>query len=147
MTILISPYSQKLRNGKENPKNYPYWKELVIALRERGHYLIQIGTLSEALLDVQEARLNCSLEELKKLLEECDIWISVDNFLPHLAKEIKKGIVLWGKSDPRLFGYADNINLVKDSRLFRSKQFDIWEREEFSSDVFVEPEEVLKALV
>jgi len=32
--ILISPYSKKLTNGKVNPKNYPYWKEVIAGINE-----------------------------------------------------------------------------------------------------------------
>jgi hypothetical protein len=38
--IIIAPYAQKLRNNKENPKNYPYWKELIAMIDE---LIIQVG--------------------------------------------------------------------------------------------------------
>ena len=44
--IIISPYSKKLENGKMNPKNYPYWKEL-ISLLLKSETIIQVGTIDE----------------------------------------------------------------------------------------------------
>ena len=32
--ILIAPYSKPLRTGGNNPKNYPYWKELISQIQE-----------------------------------------------------------------------------------------------------------------
>ena len=38
--IIISPYAKKLHNEKVNPKNYPYWKELIKLIDQP---IIQIG--------------------------------------------------------------------------------------------------------
>ena len=42
--IIISPYSKPLRNGLNNPKNYPYWKELISLINEE---IIQVGVDGE----------------------------------------------------------------------------------------------------
>ena len=143
--IIISPYSRKLRNGKENPKNYPFWNELLSLLKNEGFYIIQIGRTGEVKLEKSdELLLDKSLNDLKKLISESDIWISVDNFLPHLCHLIPKpGIVLFGQSDPLIFGHKENINLLKDRKYLREKQFDIWECCECNNDAFVEPSVVL----
>jgi len=141
-TILISPYSRKMRNGKENPKNYSYWKELLKQMD--GYKIIQIGVNGEEQI-VDDCRFNLLLKEIKQLLKDCDLFISVDNFLPHLAHTIgKSGIVLWGKSDPKIFGYPENLNLLKDRKYLRQFQFDIWEKEEFDENVFVKPDIIIK---
>lgn len=139
-TVVISPYSRVLRNGKENPKNYPYWLELIEKLENRGANIIQIGTPGEFQL-VKDFRSNLKLTEIVDLLKGSDVWISVDNFLPHLAHlhGVRGGIVLWGKSDPRIFGYPENVNIWKGEEFLRKKQFDIWETEEFDKDVFIKP--------
>jgi len=148
MKILLSPYSQILRNGEKNPKEYPFWGELVEILKGKGYNLVQIGLSHEPLLNVHEAFLDCPEDELKEVTNECDLWISVDNFFQHLCNrfELKKGIVLWGKSDPSLFGYEHNVNLFVDRKNFRKDQFDIWEKEKHSSDVFVSPDIVVQAI-
>ena len=37
--IIIAPYAQKLRNGKNNPKNYPfeYWTKLIELIQIQEH--------------------------------------------------------------------------------------------------------------
>ena len=64
--IIISPYAQKLPNGQENPKNYPYWKELLQLITEP---VIQIGVEGEAQL-VDDFRKNLPFSELTKLVNE-----------------------------------------------------------------------------
>jgi len=145
MKVVISPYSQKLRPPKEkevNPKNYPYWKELIELLK--GHEIIQVGVNGEQRL-VQDTRFNWPLNDLKNLISECDFWISVDNFFPHLAYHVnKRGVVLWGPSDPQLFGYPTNVNILKDKSYLRPDQYGIWESIEFDPNRFVKAEEVYK---
>ncbi len=141
--ILISPYARKLRNGKENPKNYPYWKKLVSLIDEP---IIQIGLDDETQL-VDDFRKNLTLPELESLIKECRTWISVDSFFQHFAWDIGKyGIVLWGQSDPNIFGHPENTNLLKDKKYLREKQFWIWEQCEHLPESFVLPEEVIKHL-
>jgi len=139
--IIISPYAQKLRNGKENPKNYPYWKELVSLINEP---IIQVGVKDEEQL-VDDFRQNLSLAELNVLVHQCRTWISVDSFFQHFAWDIGKyGIVLWGQSDPLVFGHPQNINLLKDRIYLREKQFWMWEQCEYRENVFEDPKKVLE---
>jgi ADP-heptose:LPS heptosyltransferase len=141
--ILVSPYSQKLRNGKNNAKNYPYWKELIALIDEP---IVQLGVEGEEQL-VDDFRKNLPLVDLRKLVQECRIWISCDSFLQHLGwDEGKKGIVLWGPSDPNIYGHPENINLLKDRKYLVQDQFLWWEAYEFDEERFVKPEEVLKHL-
>lgn len=146
--IIISPYSQKLRNGKRNPKNYPYWQQVIDLLKARGFRITQIGRGDEVRLDrVDEFVTDQPLDVLRQRLRNCYTWISVDNFFPHLCHlEKKPGIVLWGRSDPKLFGYPENKNLLKNIGFLRPQQFDIWEVEEYSPLVFVDPQTVVDAV-
>jgi ADP-heptose:LPS heptosyltransferase len=142
--IIISPYAQKLRNGKINPKNYPYWQELVNQLFKEGYEIIQIGVGGEDQL-VPDFRKNLSLTELAELVKQCDTWIGVDSFFQHFCWDLKKpGIVLWAQSDPNIFGHPENINLLKDRKYLRSKQFWLWEQCEYNKEAFVKPSEVMK---
>jgi ADP-heptose:LPS heptosyltransferase len=141
--IIISPYSKQLRNGQNNPKNYPWWPELIKLIYEP---IIQIGVEGEKQL-VEDFRQNLSLDELKNLVLQCRTWISVDSFFQHFAWDIGKyGIVLWGQSDPNIFGHPENINLLKDRKYLREKQFWLWEQCKYNVDAFVKPEEILKYL-
>jgi ADP-heptose:LPS heptosyltransferase len=141
--IIISPFAKKLRNGKENPKNYAYWKELVLMINEP---IIQVGVSGEEQL-VHDFRKDLPIKELRKLIQECRIWIGCDSFFQHLAwDEGKKGIALWSMSDPNIFGHPENINLLKDRSYLAEQQFLWWDLYEYNPEAFVKPEEVLKFL-
>lgn len=144
--IIISPFAQKLRNGKINPKNYPYWYELIDLLKKEGYEVIQVGVTGEEPL-IYEFKQNMPLTELATLVSECDTWISVDSFFQHFCWDLKKpGIVLWGQSDPNIFGHPENINLLKDRKYLRPYQFHLWEQCEYNKDAFVDPIYVMKHL-
>lgn len=147
LNIIISPYSRPMRNGNKNPKNYPWWSEVVKKLRERGHHVTQVGVRGEESLDADEIVFNAPLKKLTVMLKECDTWASVDNFFQHLAHlQRKPGVVLFGQSDPNIFGHGENRNLLKDKKYLREKQFDIWEVITATDAAFVTPDEVVEAL-
>lgn len=142
--ILIQPYAQKLRNGVGNPKNYPWWPELLELLPRP---LVQIGIPGELPLTM-DFRPGLSFRRIQELVRECDFWISVDSFLPHLAfHEAKPGVVLWGPSDPRHFGYESNLNLLRDRKYLRPKQFGIWEQVSPNPEAFLTPIEVAEPIL
>ena len=135
--IIIHPFAKPLRNGKTNPKNYPYWKQLISMINEP---IIQIGVEGEEQL-VYDFRKNLSIPELRKLIQECRIWIGVDSFFQHLAwDEEKSGIVLWSVSDPLIFGHPENTNLLENRDNLSKNQFLWWEATEHNPSYFVKPE-------
>lgn len=141
--IIIAPYAQKLRNGKENPKNYPYWQEIISGITEP---IIQVGVVGEQPL-VEDVRHNLPLEDLAELVKQCKLWISVDSFFQHFCWDLgKPGIVLWSKSDPKIFGHPENINLLKDRKYLRKDQFYLWEQCPYDSEAYIDPTEVLKQI-
>lgn len=141
--IIISPFARKLRENKPHPKNYPYWKQLINKIDEE---IIQIGVEGEEQL-VDDFRKNLSLSQLNELTNQCKTWISVDSFFQHFCWDLNKpGIVLFGQSDPIIFGHDININLLKDRKYLRKKQFWLWEQAEYIEDAFVKPKIVLNAL-
>jgi len=143
LMIIISPYSKSLRNSKENPKNYPYWEEVLKEIKEP---VIQIGIAGEKQL-CEDFRKNLSFDELRLLLKECRTWISCDSFFQHFAwKEGKRGIVIFSRSDPLIFGHPENVNLLKSRDLLTPYQFITWEEQEYVKEAFIEPSEVIKAL-
>jgi hypothetical protein len=107
MKILIN------RGNVVNAKSYPYWEELIALLK--SHEIKEIkGILKE--------------QEIIDLVNWSDVWISIDSFLPHLCKyyNLKNGIVLWGKSNPQIFGYSENVNILKSILNLRPDQFGEW---------------------
>ena len=147
--IIIAPYSAKLETGAVNPKNYPYWIELVTLLNAAGHEVTQIGCAGEERIEgVAHFLLDWPLGRLKWLINNADLWISVDSFLSHLCatENLKSGIVLWGIGDPVIWGYPHNINLLKSRENLREFQFDYWKNVTHNPDVFVSPEEVARVV-
>ena len=141
--IIISPYSKALINGNRNPKNYPYWKELIELIDEP---IIQVGVENEEQL-VPEFCKNLPIARLKELIAECRTWIGCDSFFQHLAWSCgKPGIVLWSVSDPLIFGHPENHNLLKSRDYLAENQFLWWNFTEYNADAFVKPEEVIKSL-
>jgi len=141
--IIISPYSKALTNGNRNPKNYPYWKELIELIDEP---IIQVGVEGEEQL-VPEFCKNLPIARLKELIAECRTWIGCDSFFQHLAWSCNKpGIVLWSVSDPLIFGHPENHNLLKSRDYLAKNQFLWWNFTEYNTDAFVKPEEVIKYL-
>jgi len=139
--IIISPYAKKLHNGKVNPKNYPYWKELIKLIDKP---IIQVGVDGEEQL-VPDFRKNLSLDELGNLVDECKTWVSCDSFFQHFCWDRKKyGIVLWSVSNPNIFGHPENINLLLDRKHLAPNQFLWWDFTEYDATKFVLPEEVVK---
>lgn len=147
MKIIISPYAKKLREkDTPHPKNYPYWKELVELLKD--HQIIQIGVEGEEKL-VESCYFGLHSRDLIALCRGADTFISVENFFPHFMNynfPEKSGIVLFGKSDPDIFGYPQNINLLRDRKYLRWDQFGPWEMTDFVEEAFVKPEIVMKGV-
>jgi ADP-heptose:LPS heptosyltransferase len=148
--VLISPFAQNLRNGKENPKNFPHWKELVALMQANDIKAIQIGAAKDKPVEgVTDFRQGLKLSQIKDLVNECDCWISVDSFLQHMCAyyKLKRGIVIFAQSDPKIFGYTRNINLLKNKSYLRDKQFWLWEQCDYKQEAFVSAQEVLDTLL
>lgn len=141
--IIISPYSKFMRNGAKHPKNYPFWEEVLKQIKEP---VVQVGVSGETQI-VSDFRQNLSLPDLAKLVQESKTWMSCDSFFQHFCWDLgKPGVVVFGQSDPNIFGHSENINLLKDRKYLREKQFWIWEQAEYNEDAFVSPEMVVQAL-
>lgn len=144
--IIISPFSGFL-NKQNNAKNYPYWSHLIKLLRKENCLIWQVGTKNESDLGADERYCDLPMENLKFILEECDFWISVDNFFQHFAHYYnKQGVVIFSKSDPELFGYKENFNILKDRKYLREDQFNIWNDEKLNIESFVLPIDVINSI-
>jgi len=146
--ILLAPYSHKMLSGKPNPKNYPFFSEVVSALKSEC-YITQIGVSGEAKIPgADKIELDRSFDDLKKMLDECDIFVSVDSFFPHFAKYNNRsgGIVIFSLSDPEIFGYPDNINVLKDRQFLRRGQFMKWDDASYDVHSFVSPDIIVSKI-
>lgn len=146
LEVIISPYSSKVADGKTNAKNYPYWPELVALLNRDGYKVIQIGvTGEERITGVSEFLVDLSYGQLADLGHQCATWIAVDNFWPHFchASKLRRGIVLWGVSDPKIWGYPENVNLLRGRDFLRQHQFQTWNEIDYNPNAFIFAENVL----
>ena len=146
--IIISPYSKKLPTGGNNPKNFPHWKRVAQLLRQEGLKTLQVGIKGEERIGCDWELFSAPLKDIKRQIGNCTTWISVDNFLPHLAKWVGvPGVVVFGKSDPNIFGYPENINLLKDKAFLRPNQWLFWHQDIYDAEAFVSPKTVLEAVL
>jgi len=142
--VVVCPFSRNLPTGEENPKNFPYWEELVQQMKDSGCYVIQIGVAGEKLIGADEIVFNASNERLLEVLNNCDTFISIDSFFPHFAHyHGKHGIVIFSQSDPKLFGYEENLNILKSRDYLRKEQFWLWTQAKFNKDAFISSKSVL----
>ncbi len=142
-TFIISPFSRALRNGKLNPKNYPYWGELILLLSGARIETVQIGISGEPSINCSRGLCDASFEDILKETKKATAWISVDNFFQHFCHYHKlPGVAIFGKSDPNIFGYPENLNILKDKKFLRAQQFAMWDDEPFDPNVFLSATEV-----
>ena len=145
--IIIFPWAKQLRNGSRNPKNYPWWPELIKKLQNLGHEIIQVGIDGEEQL-VDDFRKNLKLSELELLMKSADTWIGVDSFGQHLGWSLGiRGLAIFGQSDPLIFGHDENVNVLKSREYLREQQFWWWEQADYREDAFLTPDEVLEIFV
>lgn len=146
MNIILFPFAKIMRNDQKHPKNYPYWPKLIELLQRDGHSLMQFGVEGEQQL-VTDFRKNLNYSVLCDLIRQCDLWIGVDSYGQHLGWSVgKRGIALFGQSDPLIFGHAENVNLLKNRKYLRQQQFWLWEQCESNDEAFVSPEVVIDTL-
>ncbi len=145
-SILIAPYSNRLPNGV-NPKSFPHWNSLVKLLVRDGYQVTQKGVAGEEKIEgVTRLILNAPFVQIRNLVLGHDTFVSVDSWLPHFVhaeKLNKRGIVLFGPSDPRIFGYPANVNLLRGRDYLRPHQFQTWNEWPYDPQSFVFAENVL----
>lgn len=89
------------------------WEELVKEIQKLGIQVFQVGGVGEELVGGCNAYyLGIDYRLTMALLERSIGFISVDSFLQHAGHAVgKKGVVLFGPSDPSITGHESNINL------------------------------------
>lgn len=149
MKIAIAPYAAKLPTGLRNAKNYPWWPELVALLNAQGHEVVQLGITGEDRIEgVGQFIQGFPLEKLIDVIRSCATWISVDSWLSHFCAtmRLQPGIVIWAQSNPRIWGYHHNTNLLKSKEYLRPFQYAPWYDVPYNEDAFVSPEVVVEAV-
>ena len=122
--VLIQLETNKLKSG-ENPKNYPYAGALVALIKEHDPDVVFVG--NEKL----------PFKDLENMVDCADMIVCIDSFLQHLAWiRGKYAYVIWGQSDPLLFGHSCHINLLKDRKYLRKYQYEIWETTPMNQTVY-----------
>lgn len=132
-----------------SPKSYPHWPKLVSLLNTDGYEVVQIGVTGEDRIEgVAQFITNFPFHKLRDLVNGAQTWISVDNFFPHFVacERLKPGIVLWGQSDPRIFGYSTNINLLRGRDYLRQFQYQSWMDAPDRPEAFVYAENVMPSV-
>lgn len=130
--VLIARGVRPLRNGNRSAKDYPFWNELIEKLK--AYY--EVKEITEMPLDDLETFIKSSLTV-----------ICCDSFCQHFCWSIgKRALVLWGKSDPEIFGHPENINLLKDKKYLRPDPYRWWEDVPYQPEAFVSHDEVIKSL-
>lgn len=144
--ILIFPWARHTHEGKPSPKNYPCWPEVVERLTQAGYKVLQVSQAKEASIGADRSD-DLSLDRIGELLRECQTWLSCDSFVQHMAWTLRQpGVVIFGSSDPQIFGHPENINLLKDRSFLRKRQFGLWSQETQNPDRFVGPGAVIEAV-
>lgn len=138
--IVISPWAAKLPDQAPNPKNYPWWPELIQLLPQP---ICQVGVHGEVQL-VPDFRQNLNMSELATLVNSCRFWISCDSFLQHFAWDLhKQGVVLWGPSLPEIYGHTMHVNIRPPTHLACEHQFLTWSQIPPRTDWWVTPQQAV----
>jgi predicted transcriptional regulator len=140
-TIMVN--GQPFKTAKFFP--IEWWNKVVSSYP--AYRWVQIGMQSDWVINGVIPQFNLSLSDVKRVAMDSDYVICVDSFLQHLlAPTKKKLIVLWTKSDPEIYGYPWNINLLKDRKLLRPDQYGVWAMCPIDASAFIDPQEVIKLL-
>jgi ADP-heptose:LPS heptosyltransferase len=89
------------------------WVELVKQIQKLGYNVIQVGGYGEERIDGCDAyHIGISYRLAIALLDRSVGFVGVDSFFQHAGHAIgKRGVVLYGPSDPQIGGHDTNINL------------------------------------
>ena len=145
--LLYAPFAARSPslNGNTSPKDYPFARELV-QLLEKNYEVVQVGGGNDEKI-AKDFRPNLDFDGLGKLILASRTGICVDSYLQHYYWYLsRRAIVLFGVSDPLIFGHPENLNLLKSRDNLRPNQFDLYYTNQYNKEAFVSPEEILEAL-
>ena len=105
-------------NGENQGRSYKYGQELINILKEEypniNIIVFKHPNEQEEYLGETKSIFN-TREDFMILSKYCLTFICIDSALQHMVSNIKfnkKGIVLWGATEPHRFGYENNVNII-----------------------------------
>ena len=120
--MILTQFESNKLETQTNPKNYPFVDEF-------------LKFLDDKVINIDGQIL--SIAELTLLVDSADHIICIDSFLHHLAwLRNCRAIVLWGLSDPLIFGHDMHLNILKDRKHLRVQQYDIWEKTNYNQTAY-----------
>ena len=153
MRLLIAPCHNEFGedpyrhlSAKCLPKDW--WQNLVNRMMAPpGIEMIQLVSKdSEALANVNVHK--GTLASIEELIKSVDGFVTIDSFLQHMVAKIRPemiGVVVWTVSDPDIFGYPANYNVVNRQYL-RADQYNIWPDAPYNFNAIPKAEDVLKGV-
>jgi ADP-heptose:LPS heptosyltransferase len=92
------------------------WGDVVKSMP--GYTFIQLGVISEAKVEgVVDLRGKTSIRQAMALIEHCISFVGVNSSLSHVTNVFGiPGVVLFGPSNPEIWGHDNNINIYKEWR-------------------------------
>jgi len=110
INIALAPASDSPR--KMMPPHL--WHALVEKLKMDNYFVIQVGRLREIRIRNCYSLLGLTdLRQLINVLKRCDLIITSDNLIMHIAHMLgKPAIVLWGATLKERYGYAGHSHII-----------------------------------
>ena len=107
-TIAIAPVSISPRKMMAPA----LWKLLVDKFSAEGIRVIQAGSDRDPYIPGAFSLLGLTdPAQLTSVLKNCNLLISVDNFVMHLARMVGlKAVVIWGPTDSETYGYPEHVH-------------------------------------
>ncbi|MFW9901093.1 MAG: glycosyltransferase family 9 protein [Candidatus Thorarchaeota archaeon] len=108
--ILIAPMSDSQKKNM-NPMG---WIQIVEKIKGDDRLIVQVGVDSNPYIIGTFNLIGLtSPAQVINILKKCDLLITVDNFIMHLAHMTKtRTIVLWGPTQFDVFGYPEHIHFT-----------------------------------
>ena len=138
-TIAFAPFSKKRTDGKQNAKDYPYWQEVISNLSDECNIMQFVYGNEPVIVNIEDQVLrNMPLHFIEHFVaNDADMFLCVDNYMQHLSHYVgKRGVAVYGQSNPHIFGYSENVNLYRDAMHFRKYQFQTWQQCDFKAEAF-----------
>ncbi|MBF0564220.1 MAG: glycosyltransferase family 9 protein [Nitrospirae bacterium] len=107
--VIIAPASDSPRKEMA----IGYWVDLVKMLRRDGCFVLQVGKMNNKHIRGAYSLLGLTTpRQLAALVKRCDMVVTPDNFIMHLAHLTgTPAVVLWGPTIAETYGYRGHVHL------------------------------------
>lgn len=108
--------ASKVSFGRDLPVNIA--QEFVNNFKAKypGVEVLQVRLPNEPLLQNVIPVTGSVFRFLFPLMPKCVTFVAIDSFLQHLSAAFnKKGVVLWGATDPKKLGWSHNVNIYNEN--------------------------------